>query len=121
MGVRKPKNYALNLNVYRNTHFIQLNNSKVLFDTLIQPRIKNLVIKPPFIIRYTLYIGSNRECDVANVCSIVDKYFCDALVKAKIIPDDNYKYLKGVSYEFGSVDKDNPRVDAQIEEIEECK
>lgn len=117
MGVRKPKNFALNLNVYRNTHFNKLNSSKIQFKSQIAPLLKGVTIKPPFIIRYTLYPKTRRKCDVANICSVVDKYFCDALVELGCIPDDNYDFLKGVSYEFGSVDKDNPRVEAHIQEI----
>ena len=35
-----------------------------------------------------------------NIISIVDKFFCDALVEFGVIPDDNYNY---VSYEAHKV------------------
>tara|TARA_B110000503_G_scaffold109474_1_gene163826 strand:+ start:382 stop:615 length:234 start_codon:yes stop_codon:yes gene_type:complete len=68
-------------------------------------------------IRYVLFPKTRRLCDVANVCSVTDKYFSDALVELHKIADDNYLYLPKVTYEFGSVNKDNPRVDIHITPI----
>ena len=49
-----------------------------------------------------------------NPCSIIDKFTCDALVKAEIIEDDSFKQIKKVSYIFGGVDKHNPRCELTI-------
>lgn len=56
--------------------------------------------------------------DVSNVCSVVDKFFCDALVEEGRIPDDNYDHIPEIKYIFGEVDKTNPRVDVEIEHYE---
>lgn len=68
-------------------------------------------------LEYTLYPKTKRLVDVANVCSIVDKYFYDALVETGKLPDDNYNHLSSVFYRFREVDKDNPRVVVTLKEI----
>jgi acetylglutamate synthase len=67
-----------------------------------------------FILRYRLYLPDNRLRDISNVCCIVDKYVCDALVENGNIPDDNYTYLETVIYELGGVDIDNPRCEVEV-------
>ena len=104
VGLSKNKNWILNLNNYRNAHYQTLNKAKVNFKKTYLTEISKL---PKFTklqaIEYTLYRDSHRHCDVANVCSIVDKFFCDALVEAGKLPDDNYDFLKAVSYQWGGV------------------
>ena len=68
-------------------------------------------------ITYTLFPGSHRKLDLSNVCSIVDKFFCDALTEAKRLPDDNYNFIPEVVYKFGEIDVNNSRVEINIEEI----
>ena len=106
------KSYALNLNIYRNAHYQILNKMKVTFTEQVNPILEKLPLFDSIELTYTLY--PKRQCDVSNVCSIVDKFFCDALVKANKIPDDNFKYIKNIQYKFGSIDKLNPRVTVTI-------
>mgnify|MGYP003557456731 CR=1 FL=1 len=108
------KNYALNLNIYRNAHYQTLNKMKVEFSKVIEPELMKLPSFKSINLTYTLYPKTKRLCDIANVCSIVDKFFCDALVNIGKLPDDNYEYLKNITYTFGSIDKDNPRVTVKI-------
>ena len=108
------KNYALNLNIYRNTHFHLLNKMKVEFSGSISAELFSLPKYKWVNLTYTLYPKTNRLCDVANICSIVDKFFCDALVQAEKLEDDNYKFLNQITYKFGKVDKTNPRVEVKI-------
>lgn len=58
----------------------------------------------PFLLEYTYYHGNNRKLDVANTCSIIDKFVCDALTECKVWPDDNIDYVKEVRYKWGGVD-----------------
>lgn len=104
VGLSKKKDWILNLNNYRNAHYLVLNKAKVNFKELVTTEISKLpVFEELFNIEYVLYRDTHRHCDVANVCSIVDKFFCDALVEAGKLPDDNYDYLKSVSYQWGGV------------------
>lgn len=104
VGLSKSKNWILNLNNYRNAHYQTLNKAKVNFKHLVTKEISSLpAFKEISSIEYILYRDSKRHCDVANVCSIVDKFFCDALVEAKKLPDDNYEFLKNISYKWGGI------------------
>ena len=76
--------------------------------------------KKPFgkvTITYTLYPKTKRRTDISNVLSIHSKFFEDCLVEYGLLPDDNYIYIPIVSYVFGKVDKDNPRVEIEVKEI----
>lgn len=112
MGVLKPKSVPLNLNWYRNAHFYELNSAKVQFGQLIKAKLKDLPILvegDQLTLVYTLYPRTRQLCDVANVCSIVDKFFCDTLTTNGIIPDDNYLIVPATMSKFGAVDPKNPR------------
>lgn len=112
VGVRKPKSVPLNLNWYRNAHFHELNSAKLLFAQKIKPLLKDLPKLEEgdqITLVYTLYPRTRQLCDVANVCSIVDKFFCDTLTENGLIPDDNYTILPATMSKFGAVDPKNPR------------
>jgi hypothetical protein len=113
------KDYALNLNFYRNAHYQLLNKMKVTFSNEISEKLRDVPHFDSLDLTYTLYPGTKRLCDVANVCSVVDKFFCDALTTAGKIEDDNYTVLKNVSYRFGGIDRDNPRVTVELKEFRE--
>ena len=71
-----------------------------------------------FTLTYTLFPKTKRLCDVANICCIHDKFFADTLTKGLKIKDDNYIFLPKVKFEIGEVDKENPRVEIVLEEID---
>lgn len=58
-------------------------------------------------------------CDLGNVLSIHDKFFCDALVDLGKLPDDNYHFIPSIAFHMGEVNKLNPRVDIEIQPIQE--
>lgn len=116
--ISKNKSLALNLNVYRNAHFQSLNKAKVNFKEALREQIEPIKPMTRCTVRYVLFVGSRRLTDVANVCTVVDKFFMDAMVEFGKLPDDNYEHLPKVIYEFGGYDKANPRVEIYIEEIQ---
>ena len=112
-GVKKKKKQYLNLNLYRNMPF-HLNNN-------LKKEMKGLVTKlglkfhyETFNIHYKLFLPDNRLRDISNVCSVIDKYVCDALVENGNVPDDNYQHLDRVLYTFGGVDISNPRCEVTV-------
>lgn len=113
----KTKVFQLNLNIYRNAHYQTLNKVKTSFQEQVAPLLKNLPPLQQVSLSYELYPQSHRLCDVANICSVVDKFFSDALVNLGYIADDNYQHVLGVQYLFGSVDSKNPRVEVTINPI----
>lgn len=112
--ITKNKRFSLNLNQYRNTHFQVLNKAKRLFTEQIKSQVKALPFLKEVSLEYVLYPKSKRLIDISNVCSIVDKFFCDALTEYKKIEDDNHLFVKEILYSFGSVDTVNPRCEVHI-------
>ena len=111
----KKKKFILNLNNYRNAHYRVLSISKSLYSDNLVPRLKGFDrFTEPVSLTYTYYARSNRRLDISNPCSIIDKFTCDALVKAEILEDDSFKQIKEVVYKFGGVEKDNPRCELVI-------
>jgi len=106
----------LNLNGYRNWHFIVSNIIKQKFCEGLESSLNGLKFKGKLDITYTLFKGSKRKIDRANILSIVEKFFCDALTHYECIEDDNDEVLKATHYYTGGIDKDNPRVEIIIEE-----
>jgi hypothetical protein len=99
---------ALNLNIYRNLHFRSLSSLKNKFQEHGKKLLKNSNIPKLGRIRleYKVFAKTKKEFDVANICSIVDKFFSDTLVHAGIIEDDNWKFLDSVSFGFGGFASD---------------
>ena len=71
----------------------------------------------PIVITYTIYPKTRRLFDVANVGSVIDKFFSDCLVELGKLEDDNYKWIPKIVYQFGEVDKAYPRCEITIQEI----
>jgi hypothetical protein len=116
---KDDKVFQLNLNVYRNTHHMTLNQAKILWkDVVSKASLWSMIDgQPPYKFTYTAYPGSNRKFDLGNVLSIVQKFTDDALIETGIISDDSYKVIPDVAYRFGHVDKDNPRIELDIEGV----
>ena len=108
------KYFNLNLNIFRNTFYQTLNRAKVEYKKIVRQQLEGLILVPPVTITYTYYPKDKRITDLGNVLPIHAKFFEDILTEYKYLPDDNYKYINKVIYLFGSIDKDNPRVEIEI-------
>lgn len=99
----RKKVTALNLNVYRNLHYRSLTALKHKFQDHGKKLLRDQGVPPlgRIRLRYQVFAKTKREFDVANICSIVDKFFSDTLQHAGIIEDDNWKFLDDVSFGFG--------------------
>lgn len=106
----KGKKYHLNLNNYRNWHYQTNNAIKKTFCEAQKSILSTVKLKTPIEISFTLFRGSNRKIDKANVLSIVEKFFCDSLTHYQCIPDDSDEYIKSTHYHSGGLDRENPRV-----------
>lgn len=114
---KADKKVYLNLNTYRNLHYLVNNQVKQIFKDNLKEILTGVKLPEVIKIRYTYYANSNRKSDVANMCVVLDKFFCDALSHYGCIEDDNYDYVKEVVYSYGGVDKGNGRVEVEVEEI----
>lgn len=115
------KKVILNINEYRNAYFRTLNDAKHLYVEIVRDALPidggKWVDDPPYRFTYTLFPRDRRLCDVSNACSIVDKFAADALVKLRVIEDDNHQIIPVIIYQFGAVDKQRPRCELTIESI----
>jgi len=69
------------------------------------------------IIHYEFYEEkANRDKD--NIFSYACKVIQDALVTSGVLENDGWKQIENFTHEF-YIDKDNPRIEVYIEEIEE--
>ena len=115
---REDKRFILNLNYYRNAHYMTLNDAKHEWAKYVQ--MAALGIEPipgRFRFTYTTFPATGRAFDLGNVCPIIQKFTDDALIDSGLIKDDNYKIVSEINYRFGKVDKENPRAELMIEEI----
>lgn len=112
----KDRKFILNLNTYRNADKFFLGDCKKLYTEIVVDKVKGLSLNlpPPYSFKYIYYKGDNRKVDISNPLSIIDKFTCDALVKAGLMEDDNFTILTDVIYSFGGVEKGNGRVDLEI-------
>lgn len=116
------KRLALNLNVFRNTHYHVLDDAKKILKEIVQAELSALdierlsALQPPLCFTYTMFPGTARKTDLGNVLPIVQKFCDDALVELGVIEDDNYEVLQKVVYGFGGLDRKDPRVELEIDE-----
>lgn len=114
----KKKDWRLNLNEYRNTHFRTLNTCKVNYK---QDMARQVLAGPGYnkvACIYTVYPKSKRSFDVGNVCCIHQKFFEDALVELGKLEDDNFHNIPLSIYAYGGIDAENPHVDVDVIELD---
>ena len=109
------KKFILNLNNYRNAYFRILSIAKKNYTEELLPELQDLPeFTEPVTLTYTYYAKTKRRIDISNPCSIIDKFACDALVKAGVLKDDSFEQVNQVIYKFGGFDKENPRCELVV-------
>lgn len=83
---------SLTLNWYRNAHYQQSNAVKAQYAPCGGSFRANQIR-----IHYTLVLDNDRRTDVMNWIAVADKFFCDWMVKAGMIPDDDKRRVAGVT------------------------
>lgn len=104
----RGKQTTLSLNSYRNLHFHVLNKCKREYQILYRKLLKYQSFDNPIEITYTLFFNrkSASRRDLSNYGSMIDKVFCDSMVKYGMIKDDNIKHVKKVTYIYGGIGND---------------
>ncbi len=77
--------------------------------------MRGVRIDKPVFMEYT-WVEPNKRRDKDNISSFGRKVIQDALVDARVLKDDGWKYVVGFSDRF-EVDKMNPRIEVLIKEI----
>ena len=113
-----PKGKVIfNLNNYRNMHHTKSNNAKKIMKEVVQALNIPYLGNGPFRLVYTYYHGDKRKVDVANTCSIIDKFTCDAITEDGLWVDDNIDYVQEVVYKWGGVSPRDGHCILEIYEI----
>lgn len=113
---KKNKKFLLSLNWYRNSHYIIANKVKKHYHNLIKHLLvscKSSLLNKKYKVVYTYYY-KNKNSDMANVCSLIDKFTQDSLQDLNIVSNDNVQYCQEVIFKVGGEDKCNPRVEVII-------
>lgn len=113
-GARK---IYLNLNSYRNLHYIVNNQAKTIYKELMESQIKELPLLDKVSMTFILHKSSNRKIDRHNICSVVQKYFCDALVELGKMKDDDDRFIESETYKTGTIEKNNGYCEIIIETV----
>ena len=115
---KKDRIVYLNLNTYRNLHYIINNQAKGIYKELMETQISKLPKFNKIALLFELHKGSKRKIDRHNICSIVQKFFCDALVELGKLDDDDDRFIISEKYITGDFSKGKPSVTIHIKEVE---
>lgn len=83
----------------------------------IRQQLRGLHIDVPVILKYDFY-EPNRRRDLDNISSFAHKVIQDALVKTNVLKNDGWNEITSYIDQF-YLDKENPRIEVTITEIEE--
>ena len=83
----------------------------------VRSQLRGIHIDKPVKIYYTFY-EENRKRDLDNISAFAHKVIQDGLVKGGLLENDGWKNIVGFSDDF-FVDKDNPRIEVIIREVDE--
>lgn len=106
----------INLNGYRNWHYLVSNQVKKIYKETVKPQLEELKYDGVISLTLQLFKGTKRRTDKANFLSIHEKFFCDALVECGCIEDDNDDHILKQRYLPTELDRENPRVEIIIRE-----
>lgn len=112
----KPdKKFILNLNNYRNTHQMVLNQAKHIYADIIKELVgDNIEHYDKCQLIFTYYHGNKGRIDKSNPLSIIEKFACDALTDLGFWEDDNSEIIPETIFRWGGIDKENPRCELEI-------
>ena len=104
------------VNKWRSMHHHQEAKEKKHWEQIVWAEVHRQKIKPPqplskAVVRYRYYFSSKRRHDPDNYAG---KWIMDGLVKSGVLEDDSFDHVK-LEIEQGGVDRDNPRVEIEIE------
>lgn len=96
---------------------VKANNDKICITAIrIAPELKGVWFDKPIVIHYKHFCKDKRH-DRSNIASAVMKSFEDGLQKAHVLKNDGWDDVVGFTHEF-FIDKVNPRIEVEIEEVE---
>jgi hypothetical protein len=108
------KKWIIGLNEYRKSNHFDLNRAKIAYLSAVRGEVIKMEPFKQCEVFFTVWRKDNRSFDIANICSVHEKFLMDALVTLGKIPDDDYLHVTKSTYMYGGIDKENPRVAVAI-------
>ena len=111
---KSNRNCAITLNWARCAHFRDYGKAKKHFKLMILDQlIKSDKFTGKIEIHY-VYYAKKKGTDLDNFVGMARKFFQDALSEFGLIEDDNTNIIIASSESYGGIDKENPRVEAEV-------
>lgn len=114
---KKDKRVYINMNSYRNLHFLVNNQVKKMYLEAVREQLEGVVIQTPVEVTYKVYKKTARRLDKLNVISVTGKYLLDAITELGCWADDNDDFVKTETILPTELDRDNSRVEVTIKSI----
>lgn len=113
------KKYIINLNNTKSRQYIVLNQIKAAYKEAIRSQLEGVKLKPRVRVDLTYWKPTKRRSDRSNVLCVHEKFALDAVVELGCLEDDSDEFIAHTHYYGGELDRENPRVEIKITEIEE--
>ena len=113
----KDKRIYINMNSYRNLHYLVNNQVKKMYLEAVREQLEGLTIQTPVEITYKVYKKTSRRLDKLNVISVTSKYLLDAITELGCWEDDNDDHVKTETILPTELDRANSRVEVTIKTI----
>lgn len=114
---KKDKRVYINMNSYRNLHFLVNNQVKKMYLEAVRGQLEGVTIQTPVEITYKVYKKTSRRLDKMNVIAITSKYLLDAVTELGCWEDDNDDHVKTETILPTELDRANSRVEVTIRSI----
>ena len=111
---KKDQKLSINLNTYRNLHFIVESKCKKLFKESVRNQLEGVEFNTPVEVSYKVYKQSARKLDKMNVIAICSKYLMDAITEFGCWEDDDDTVIKKEILLPTEIDRKNPRIEVII-------
>ena len=109
----KKSKILVGMNKYERMYFIDRNNMKEYYYSLIRSIVGRRSVEGKITTHYTLYY-KNKLSDAPNVVAVIDKMLMDGLQECGAIKDDNVQHYISSSWSLGGEDKNNPRIEIKV-------
>ena len=93
---KKAKRVYINLNTYRNLHYVVSNQVKKAYLEIVREQLEGVTIDTPVVVTYKVFKQSARKLDKMNVVAITSKFLLDAVTELGCWEDDNDDHVKTV-------------------------
>lgn len=113
----KDKRVYINMNSYRNLHYLVNNQVKKMYLEAVREQLEGLTIQTPVEITYKVFKKTSRRLDKMNVVAITSKYLLDAITELGCWEDDNDDHVKTETILPTELDRANSRVEVTIKTI----